>query len=78
MVNEEANALLNYIFAGIASGTFLFLGINEILFKGLKDRQNKLANIAFYLLGIVIIIVMLMFFGEEHDHGDQEDDDSDE
>jgi len=41
--------------------------------RGLKDKDNKFANIGFYSLGLCLIIVLLMFFSEEHDHGDHDD-----
>jgi len=45
--------------------------------KGLKDKENKFANIGFYSLGLCVIIVLLMFFSEEHDHGGEHDDHDD-
>jgi len=46
--------------------------------RGLKDKDNKFANIGFYSLGLCLIIVLLMFFSEEHDHGDHDDHDDHE
>lgn len=45
--------------------------------KGLSDKQNRVANIAFYILGLCVIVVMLVFFGAEHSHGDEHDDHED-
>jgi len=70
-VKEEANPIIVYVLAGITSGSFLYLGINEILMNGLKDKKNKFTNIFLYMLGLTLIIVMLMLFGVEHAHEDE-------
>lgn len=63
---------------GLTSGSFLYLSINEILVKGLKDKENKNKNIAMFCLGLALIIAMLVLFGAEHGHEEEEEEDHDD
>lgn len=64
--------MVNAIFSGLASGSFLFLGINEILIKGLKDKKDLVIKYLMFALGFALIVAALAFFGVKHNHGGEE------
>ena len=64
LAGDTANftaAILN----GIASGTFIYIALVDILLEEFKDAKNKFFKYTFCFLGFVVITGLFLLFDED-------------
>ena len=62
-IQEKLRPFINFLFSGIAGGTFLYITFFEVLPHELNVPSKRLTKVAFVLMGFAVLAILLIFAG---------------
>ena len=68
IANSSTTQLIEAIVSAVASGTFIYVAVIDILVEEFSHQRDKYAKTFFCMLGFGLMVALTSLFS--HDHGD--------